>query len=293
MFKKLMLLAIVILLFFSIACHKKGPKKAEPVELISVEELYEKGQYYLNKKRTATARKYFEQIILREEAKEYREKAEVAIADSYFKEKNIESFAEAISRYSSFLAFHPMHPLAAYCQYQIGLCYFREIDTPDRDMVSARSSKEAFKKVIENYPNSEYVQDAKEKIKEIDNILAAHEIYVGDFYLKRGHPKAALERYKTVLKEYPDYWNIPLVYMRLAEAARMDKNFEEAKEFLQKVMEMVPNTNRAKEAERMLHNIDKKQTKFKKKNLEPLRYESEKDVPKEKKKRWWQFWRKK
>ncbi|MFB3850860.1 MAG: outer membrane protein assembly factor BamD [Acidobacteriota bacterium] len=282
---------------FLLGCHKhRGPKRAEPVELLGVEELYQKGESLVKKHRTQTARKYFEQITLREDAGEYKEKAEVAIADSYFAEKNVDAYAEAISRYQAFLAFHAMHPLAPYCQYKTGLCYFREIDRPDRDISPAKNAKEIFKRLIENYPNSEYVADAKEKLNEVNNILAAHEIYVGDFYLKNSHPKAAKARYELVINEYPDYWNIPLVYFRIAEAALMDKNFDEAKTYLDKVIKSAPDSHRAKEASKLLESVEKKEVKEQKierKKLEsPLKEKQyTNEGPKEKKKRWWMFWR--
>lgn len=286
------------ILFLAVAvfmgCHKnRGPKRAEPVELMGVEELFNKGEALVKKHRTQTARKYFEQITLREDAGEYKEKAEIAIADSYYAEKNVEAYAEAISRYQAFLAFHSMHPLAPYCQYKIGLCYFKEIDRPDRDISPARNAKEIFKRLIENYPNSEYVADAKEKLTEVNNILAAHEIYIGDFYLKNSHPKAAKSRYETVLKDYPDYWNIPLVYFRIAEAEVMDRNFDEAKKNLEKVIQSAPGSKRAKEAQQMISSIEKKEIKKEHKKLEsPLKVKTQEETfPKEKKKRWWMFWR--
>lgn len=293
---KSIMILIVISLFLS-GCHKhRGPKRAEPVELLGVEQLYQKGESLVKKHRTQTARKYFEQITLREDAGDYKEKAEIAIADSYFAEKNVDAYAEAISRYQSFLAFHAMHPLAPYCQYKTGLCYFREIDRPDRDISPARNAKEIFKRLIENYPNSEYVADAKEKLNEVNNILAAHEIYIGDFYLKSSHPKAAKARYELVINEYPDYWNIPLVYYRIAEAALMDKNFDEAKTYLEKVIQSAPDSHRAKEASKLLESVEKrevKEQKIERKKLEsPLKEKQyTNEGPKEKKKRWWMFWR--
>lgn len=291
------ILILILISLFLLGCHKnRGPKRAEPVELLGVEELYQKGEALVKKHRTQTARKYFEQITLREDAGNYKEKAEVAIADSYFAEKNVDAYAEAISRYQAFLAFHAMHPLAPYCLYKTGLCYFREIDRPDRDITPAKNAKEIFKRLIENYPNSEYVADAKEKLTEVNNILAAHEIYIGDFYLKNSHPKAAKARYELVINEYPDYWNIPLVYFRLAEACLMDKKFDEARTYLEKVIKRAPDSYRAKEASKMLESLERKEIKeqrIERKKLEsPLKEKNyEKEGQKEKKKRWWMFWR--
>jgi outer membrane protein assembly factor BamD len=282
----LLLLVLVMTLLFS-GCHKhRGPKRAEPVDLLSVPDIYSKGEACLKKGKTTTARKYFEQVTLREDAGEFKDKALISIADSFYDEDNISAYSEAISRYQTFLAFHAMHPTAPYCQYRIGLCYFKEIDRPDRDVTPAVSAKESFRRLIENYPNSEYVKDAKEKQNEVENILAAHEIYVGDFYLKQGHPKSAESRYQKVLDTYPNYWNLPLVTFRLAEAEREDKNYEKAKLNYEKVVSLSPDSQMAKDAKKTLESMGKKEsreTRLEKKVLEA-------PLPKVKKKHWWKFW---
>ena len=261
MFKRTAILFAVILLTLSFTgCHKqKGPKRAEPVELMTVSELYTKGEEFLKKGRTTSARKYFEQVTLREDAGDLKNKAMIAIADSFYEDDTVDAYSEAISRYNSFLAFHAMHPMAPYCQYRIGLCYFREMDRPDRDVMPAKSAKESFRRLIENYPNCEYVGDAKEKTVEVDNILAAHEIYVGDFYLKSGHPKSAKARYRQVLETYPNYWNIPLVTFRLAEAERDDRQFEDAKALYEKVIALNPDSQMAREARKNIDSMGKRE----------------------------------
>lgn len=289
MLKRVELIAlIVIVALFASGCHKnKVPKRAAPVELMSVAEIYAKGEAAMKKNRTVTARKHFEQITLREDAGEFKDKALIAIADSFYQEKTIDAYAEAISRYHSFLAFHAMHPQAPYCQYKTGLCYFKEIDRPDRDVTPAKYAKESFKRLIENYPNSEFVKDAREKQSEVDNVLAAHEMYVGDFYLKQGHPKSAASRYEEVLKTYPNYWNLPLIYFRMGEALREDKNYERAGENYSKVISLDPDSELAKDSRKILDSMGKAEAKEtgreKKKLPEPL-------LPTEKKRRWWKFW---
>ena len=289
MLKKTLVLSALVLLALSFTgCHKhKGPKRAEPVELMTVEEIYSKGEAFLKKGRTATARKYFEQVTLREDAGELKDKASVAIADTFYEDGNIDTFSEAISRYQSFLSFHAMHPLAPYCQYRIGMAYFKEMDRPDRDVMPARSAKESFRRLIENYPNSEYVAEAREKSAEVDNILAAHEIYVGDFYLKSGHPKSAISRYRQVLDSYPNYWNIPLVTFRLAEAERADGQYDRARENYQKVISLNPDSQMAKEAQKNIGSMGKKETRESRRENKKL----DEPLPKVKTKHWWQFWR--
>jgi len=287
--KRAWILSSIVLLAASLtACHRqRGPRMAEPVELMTVSELYSKGEAFLKKGRTHTARKYFEQVTLREDAGELKDKATIAIADSYFEEETVDAYSEAISRYNSFLVFHAMHPMAPYCQYRIGLCFFREMDRPDRDVTPARSAKESFRRLIENYPSSEYVADAKEKSEEADNILAAHEIYIGDFYLRSGHFKSAKARYQQVLDTYPNYWNIPLVTFRLAEAEKEDGEFEKARVLYEKVISLNPDSQMARDAQKNIGTMGRKEAKESRRENQKL----DEPLPKMKTRHWWQFWR--
>lgn len=282
------LLAVVALgtLLLSGGCHHRRPKEKAPRELVPVAVLYEKGQHALQKKRPASARRYFDQILLREDAGEYKEKAEIATADAYMADHTLDAYTEAISRYQAFLAFHPTHPEAPYCQFRIGMAYLESVETPDRDMSSAHSARDAFQALVDNYPKSPFVDQAREKLTVIDNLLAAHEIKVGDFYLKNGHPKGAVARYRGVVEKYPSYWNLPLVYYRLGRALAADGQATEASLYYKRVLETVPGTRLAKDAEKGLSSLDRTASRREKKDLpkEPL-------LPKEKRRSRWLFWK--
>jgi outer membrane protein assembly factor BamD len=280
--------AALTLLVLATGCHHRRPKKMQEVQLVPVATLYEQGQAALRKKRPATARKYFDQISLREDAGEYKDKAAIATADSYYQEHNFEAYAEAISRYRSFLAFHPTHPEAPYCQYRMGLCYFEEVDTPDRDMSTANMARDAFQALLENYPNSQYAGEASKKLAAINDLLAAHEIRVGDWYLKDGHPKGAIARYRFVIERYPKYWNMPLVHSRLGEALYRDGQEQEALLYFKRIVSEAPNTVLAKNAQKRIERIQKHEAASSAKDKsffkQPL-------VEPKKTKHWWQFWK--
>ena len=282
--------AAIILLVLTTACHHRRPKGAQAeVKLVPVSTLYAKGMRYLKKKRPATARRYLDQILLREDAGQYKDKAQIAEADSYLQEHTIEAYSEAIRRYQSFLAFHPTHPEAPYCQYQIGKCYFEEIESPDRDITPAKDAREAFRALIENYPNSQYVAEAKQKIKETDNVLAAHEIKIGDWYLKVGHPKGAIGRYRYAIEHYPTYWNMPLVYYRLGEALHRDGQDKEAVLYFKRITQEVPGTVLAKDSSRTMEKIEKHEARTSKQNKEI--FEEPLVKSNKHKTHWWQFWK--
>lgn len=287
-------ISAVIVLFCILAvvaaCHHKRNKANLDTKLVSVATLYEKGQAAMKDHKEMKARRYFDQIVLREDAGEYKDKASIAIADSYIEEHTIDAYAEAISRYRAFLAFHPTHPRAAYCQYMIGHAYFKEINTPDRDTTPATQARLSLKALLENYPSSSYVKDAKKELRQIDDVLAAHEIKVGDWYLKSGHPKGAVARYRYALAKYPHYWNVPLLQYRLAEALRENGQTSEAALYYKAIDKSVPGTKLAKKAEGRMNDIDKNgkvQRRKKEKELKGPLVRRDKSAEKH----WWQFWK--
>jgi outer membrane protein assembly factor BamD len=251
------------LALFLTACHHKRPGKDardESIAVTPVAQLYDQGQALLKKGKAASARKYFDQIALREDAGDYKDKAAIATADAYYQEHTIDSYGEAISRYQSFLSFHPTHPQAAYCQFMIGEAWFEESDIPDRDMSADLNAKQAYQAVIENYPNSSYAPKAEKRLVEVNNLLAAHDIKIGDWYLKSGHPKGAIARYREVIERYPKYWNMPALYFRLGEGLYQDGQTREALLYFTRITQEVPDTKMAKEADKRIDRIRKKES---------------------------------
>ncbi len=249
------------LALFLTACHHKRPSKDarnENLTVTPVAQLYEQGLALMKKKKPATARRYFDQIALREDAGEYKDKAAVSTADSYYQEHTIDSYGEAISRYQSFLSFHPTHPSAAYCQFMIGEAWFEESDIPDRDMSADLNAKVAYQAVIENYPTSPYAAKAEKRLAQVNDLLAAHDIKIGDWYLKDGHPKGAIARYREVIQHYPKYWNMPALYFRLGEALYRDGQTREALLYFTRITQEVPDTKLAKDARHRIERIQKK-----------------------------------
>lgn len=127
--------------------------------------------------------------------------AELKIADAYY---HLENYSEAVTAYESFENLHPRNEAVPYVIYQIGLCYYDQIDTVDRDQTSAKNALDTFKRLIRQFPNDPYAYRARERMKVCIKSLAGHDFYVGLFYYKSKHYKAALIRFKSVLTNYPD-----------------------------------------------------------------------------------------
>jgi outer membrane protein assembly factor BamD len=153
--------------------------------------------------------------------------AELKLGDAYYHRKEYE---EAIFAYEAFENLHPKNEAVPYVVYQTGRCYFNRLDSIDRDQSMARDALRAFERLIRTYPASPYASKAEEHVKVCNRSLAEHEFYVGLFYYKGEHYKAALERFKTVIRSYPDLGvhHKALEYIALCQAkidqAELDRN---------------------------------------------------------------------
>jgi outer membrane protein assembly factor BamD len=122
-------------------------------------------------------------------------------AESFYEK---EDYAEAGVEYQHFLDLHKTHVLAPYAQYRLGLSSFKQVTTRDRDPEPVRRSLEAMEKLLKEYPANSYEDDARSKIKECREHLAAYELYVGKHYYHQTAYLAALHRFEALIAQYPD-----------------------------------------------------------------------------------------
>lgn len=163
--------------------------------------LYDSAMQLYNRKKYEKAAEAFRKLKEEFPLSSVTPLAELRTADAVF---NNESYAEAIPMYEEFKKLHPIHPEVPYATYQVGMCYFEQILSIDRDQTATEKAVEQFRYLIENFPQSSYVADAKEKLSVCQRRLAEHELYVGRFYYRAGKYKAALGRFQGILKNYPD-----------------------------------------------------------------------------------------
>ena len=144
--------------------------------------------------------------------------AELKIADAHYQR---DEYEEAVFAYENFEQLHPRNEAIPYVIYQIGRCYYDQIDTPDRDQTSAQKALEAFQRLVKQFPRDQYSTRAAEHIKTAQKSLAGHAYVVGVFYYNTKHYKAALNRFMTIISDYPDigYHQKALEYIAKCEAS--------------------------------------------------------------------------
>jgi outer membrane protein assembly factor BamD len=127
--------------------------------------------------------------------------AELKIADAHY---NLSEYEEAILAYGEFEQLHPRNEAIPYVIYQIGRCYYNRIDTVDRDQTPAQKALDTFNRLVQQYPQDPYAEQAQTHILKCYQSLAGHEFYVGRYYYKQKNYEAALARFKGIIADYPD-----------------------------------------------------------------------------------------
>ncbi len=117
-----------------------------------------------------------------------------------------------------FIDFYPADDDAAYAQYLLALSYYDQIDDVGRDQGLTFMALQSLREVIERYPDSDYSETAVLKFDLAFNHLAAKEMEVGRYYLKRNHFMAAINRFRIVVEDYQTTTHTPEALHRLVEA---------------------------------------------------------------------------
>ena len=141
-------------------------------------------------------------------------RAIVMAAYAYYKAGKL---PEAIASAERYTTMHPGTNEAAFAHHIIASSYFDEMRTPNRDQSSTKKALTELKKLKALYPDSEYAKKADNRIRLTEDTLAAAEMEVGRYYLKRANYVAAINRFKTVVSEYQTTAHVEEALMRLVE----------------------------------------------------------------------------
>ena len=176
----------------------------------SVSKLYSEARNELMGRNYANAIKLYEKLEARYPYGRYAQQAQLEVAYAHFKESEP---ALCIAAAERFIKLHPNHPNVDYAYYLKGLANFNDDlgimylisrqDLTERDPKAARDAFEAFKDLVQRFPESKYSEDAKARMAYLVNALASHEVHVARYYLNRGAYVAAANRAQAALLTYP------------------------------------------------------------------------------------------
>jgi outer membrane protein assembly factor BamD len=185
-------------------------EQTEPADL-----LYNQGLANLNAGRLSEASKKFEAVDRQHPYSDFARKSMVMGAFTHYRQGDYE---EAITAAKRYVSLYPTSEDAAYAQYIIGLSYFRQIRDVTQDQKEARRTYEAMDELVQRWPESEYVEDAKAKMRFARDQLAGKEMQIGRYYLERREYLAAVKRFRAVVETYGSTRHAEEALARLTEA---------------------------------------------------------------------------
>ncbi|MDT8854155.1 outer membrane protein assembly factor BamD [Paracoccaceae bacterium Fryx2] len=193
-----------------------GGEVEAPLESYTAEEIYKRGEFELESRpKPDEAIRYFSEVERLYPYSEWAKRALIMQAFSYHKAKEYEEARGAAQR---FLDFYPGDEDAAYAKYLLALSYYDQIDEVGRDQGLTFQALQALRAVIEEYPDSEYAKSAILKFDLAFDHLAAKEMEIGRYYLKRGNYTASINRFRTVVQDFQTTTHTAEALHRLVEA---------------------------------------------------------------------------
>lgn len=210
--KTLLYTVLVAAIVVPTACSSNKKDQAQVEK--PVEELYNGAQAALKDKRYAEATKLFEEVERQHPYSQWATKSQLMAAYSAYEGDNYDDAILALDR---FIELHPGSEDIDYAYYLKALAYYEQISDVRRDQAITQQSMDAFNTLVQRFPDSKYARDAKMKMDLTNDHLAGKEMEIGRYYLNRGEINAAINRFRTVVKNYQTTTHTPEALHRLVE----------------------------------------------------------------------------
>jgi outer membrane protein assembly factor BamD len=127
-------------------------------------------------------------------------------------------YDDAIASANRYIGLYPNTPDTAYAMYLAGMSMYNQIPDISRDQERSQKALDMFTQLVQKFPKSEYVDDAKYKIQVTRDQLAGKEMSIGRYYLTRRNYTAAINRFHDVLAKYQTTRHSEEALYRLVEA---------------------------------------------------------------------------
>ncbi|QJD59031.1 outer membrane protein assembly factor BamD [Pseudomonas sp. gcc21] len=199
-------LVLVGLLSLMAACSSNNKTLDEA---LSESELYAMVQQDLDANNYGPAIEKLRALESRYPFGRYAQQAQLELIYAYYKNLEPDATKTAADR---FIRLHPQHPDVDYAYYMRGMASFDRdrgmferflpLDMTRRDPGAARDSFNEFAQLVSRYPNSRYAEDSRRRMVYLRNLLAAYDIHVGHYYLKREAFVAAANRGRYVVENF-------------------------------------------------------------------------------------------
>jgi len=198
---------------------------AEEIMPDSPEALLEEGIKAMKLDQTLRAQNLFKQLVEDFPDSKERKQGMLLIARSHYK---YEEYEEAKFHFQKFIDLYPMHKNVDRAYFFKAMSDYQRIDLALRDQTATREAREGLQQLIKRFPKSQYVEQAKQKLKECNFKLAKNIFEVGKFYYRTGAYLSAISRFKDLLKNHARQNFFVEAAFLLAESHYHEQSFKDA-----------------------------------------------------------------
>ena len=205
MLRKFVVLLVLAMPFLMAGCHHSKVKN--PIANVDSKQpdkvLFDRAMVSMKKAKYEEARTLLETMINAYPDSEYVARAKLAIGDSWYDEGGGAAWAQAETQYKDFITFFPNMPEAAEAQLKVAFIHYRQMEKPDRDYTQAMRAAEEYKSLIQQFPDSKLIPEAKQRLREVEEVLAERQWRIAHFYYLRNNLAAAQARLVSLSDSYP------------------------------------------------------------------------------------------
>lgn len=249
--RRMLVPALAAFIGVSSGCGKKvevqGPSIVERDR-----DLFDSSRRFLEKSRYESARIDLRVLMATYPDSEYAPQAKYAYAETFYREGGSSALASAEVEFRDYLTFFPETDLADDAQLMVAMTHIKQMEKPDRDDTHARLAEYELNKMIKDHPDSPLSDEAKEKLRAVQEVLA--ESIFGpakQYFLRKSYP-AVIDRCEEILKKYPDFSGTDRVLFELAESHRRMNDLETATTYFAKIIQEYPLSDKVKDAKKHL-----------------------------------------
>ncbi len=212
-------------------------------------ELFVAATKEVRKNNYEVGRLLFQTIITTYPESPYLPMAKLAVADSFYLEGTTSALIQSAAGYQEWLTFFPTHPLADRVLLKIAESEMRRIGLPDREIVNAKRAEQKLKAFIQNYPTSPLRPLVDQRLKEVQDNLGLHNLFIGNYYYtqsvdqKKGGLKGAQSRYREILDKYPSFSFMDEALYKLAVTYLLEEETDQAARYFQQIVRDYPNSD--------------------------------------------------
>jgi outer membrane protein assembly factor BamD len=180
----------------AIAVAACGPPPVPPEGdlLAQANQRFENGDFVM-------AAQFYSKLLEQYPFSDDAETARLRIAHSYYLGGEHQ---KAIAAFNDFERLHPTSVAMPFVEYSVGMAYLDQARPLDRDKAATESAKLQFERVAVRYAGTTYGRLAIYRIAQCTELLAGHELKVGEYYAAIGKDAAAEARYRYLVDQYPD-----------------------------------------------------------------------------------------